>query len=262
MPPEVTLPLPPEDMRALVGVTDPALFDNAQRGNALPEAGELSYGSVLDFGCGCGRLARKLIQQDPQPVRYVGVDLHAGMIRWCNEHLAPLAPQFSFVHHDVYNAGFNPSATARMLSFPVEDGAVDVVVAHSVFTHVVEEAALHYLAECARVLRPGGALVSTWFLFDKRPFPMMQSFQNALYINAGDPSNAVIFDREWLRAATAEVGLVMTDAWPPAIRGFHWQLRFEPAATGRPAIELPADQAPLGSLPPPVLTVPAHTIGA
>ena len=28
---------------------------------------------------------------------------------------------------------------------------------------------------------------------------MMQDFQNALYINDVDPTNAVIFDREWLR---------------------------------------------------------------
>jgi hypothetical protein len=105
-------------------------------------------------------------------------------------------------------------------------------------------------------------LVSTWFLFDKAPFPMMQSFQNALYINAIDPTNAVIYDRAWLRAAAAEAGLVATGAWPPAIRGFHWQIFFSPVAAGIPEIELPADEAPLGSMPPPVLSVPAHTIGA
>jgi SAM-dependent methyltransferase len=255
-------PLPPEEMRALVGLTDPALFDNPNGANVLPEAGERAYGAVFDFGCGCGRHARKLIQQQPQPERYVGIDLHAGMIRWCNEKLAPLAPQFRFLHHDVYNAGLNPASRAAMADFPVEDHAFDVVVAHSVFTHVVEEAALHYLAECARVLRPGGTLVSTWFLFDKQPFPMMQPFQNALYINSNDPTNAVIFDRAWLGAATAEAGLVMTEVWPPAIRGFHWQIRFEPAATATAAVELPEDTAPLGSMPPPVPTVPAHTIGA
>jgi SAM-dependent methyltransferase len=249
-------------MRALVGVTDPALFENPSGANALPEAGERAYGAVLDFGCGCGRLARKLIQQDRQPTRYVGVDLHAGMIRWCNEHLAPLAPQFSFLHHDIFNAGFNPAAPARMLDFPVEESAFDLVVAHSVFTHVLEDAALHYLSECARALREDGMLVSTWFLFDKAPFPMMQSFQNALYINAIDPTNAVIYDRAWLRAAAAEAGLVATGAWPPAIRGFHWQIFFSPVAAGIPEIELPADEAPLGSMPPPVLSVPAHTIGA
>ena len=255
-------PLPPEEMRALVGVTDPALFDNPSGGNALPEAGERAYGAVFDFGCGCGRLARKLIQQQPQPTRYVGIDLHAGAIRWCNEHLVPLAPQFSFVHHDVFNPGFNPAAAARVAPFPVESGSFDLVVAHSVFTHVLEDAAVHYLAECARALHEGGALASTWFLFDKTLFPMMQSFQNSLYINVGDPTNAVIYDRGWLRAAAAEVGLVVTRAWPPAIRGFHWQILFQPVAAGVTEIELPADEAPLGSMPPPVLSVPPHLIGA
>jgi SAM-dependent methyltransferase len=249
-------------MRALVGVTDIALFDNPSGANALPEAGERPFGAVPDFGCGCGRLARKLIQQDPQPKRYVGIDLHAGMIRWCHEHLAPLAPQFSFVHHDVFNPGFNPGAAPRALDFPVESAAFDVVVAHSVFTHVLEDAAVHYLGECARALRDDGLLVSTWFLFDKALFPMMHSFQNALYINLGDPSNAVIYDRAWLRAAAAEAGLVITSAWPPAIRGFHWQICFSPVAAGVPEIELPADEAPLGSMPPPVISVPPHTIGA
>ena len=44
-------------------------------------------------------------------------------------------------------------------------------------------------------MRPDGWLHASWFLFDKRLFPMMQPFQNALFINETDPSNAVIFDR-------------------------------------------------------------------
>ena len=35
---------------------------------------------------------------------------------------------------------------------------------------------------------------------------MMQDFQNALYINDVDPSNAVIFDREWLRRRSETPG--------------------------------------------------------
>ncbi len=256
------IPLPPEEMRALVGVIDPALFDNPSGANVVPDLGELTSGAVLDFGSGCGRLARQFLQQIPQPSRYAGVDLHAGMIRWCNENLAPLAPQFSFVHHDVYNAGFNPSATAAMLPLPFDNDAFDAVVAHSVFTHVVEEAALHYLSECARVLKDDGGMLATWFLFDKRPFPMLQAFQNALYINSKDPSNAVIFDRAWLRAAAAEAGLAVVGATPPSVRGFHWTIGFAPLAAGREEIVLPEDDAPFGSIPPPVLSVPAYTIGA
>ncbi len=256
------LPLPPEEMRALVGVTDPAFFDNPRHENALPELGQRAYGALFDFGCGCGRLARRLLQQDPPPRRYVGIDLHAGMIRWCDEHLAPLAPQFSFAHHDVFNAGFNPRAEASFLPFPVEDAAFDAVVAHSVFTHVVEDAALHYLRECARILAPGGRLLSTWFLFEKSGFPMMQDFQNALYIAYNDPTNAVIFDRTWLVAAAEEAGLVVTVVTPPALRGFHWTISLEPGATAGPPAAFPEDTAPVGSVPPPILRIEPSSIGA
>ena len=50
---------------------------------------------------------------------------------------------------------------------------------------------------------PDGVAVTTWFLFDKANFPMMQEFQNALYISDFDPTNAVIFDRTWLSGALA-----------------------------------------------------------
>src|SRR5262249_1758553 len=155
-------------------------------------------GNVFDFGCGCGRIARQLIRQCPQPRSYLGIDLHAGMVRWCRDNLSPHAPQFRFVHHDVFNPGFNPGAEkAHRTEFPADGESCDLVIAHSVFTHIIEDHAAYYLGECARVLRPGGLLVSTWFLFDKREYPMMQEFQNALYINTSDPTNAVIFDREW-----------------------------------------------------------------
>src|SRR5439155_7699 len=80
----------------LVGTADPSLFDNPTGrlvvGGVPPEA----YDSVLDFGCGCGRIARQLIQQDPRPRAYLGIDVHRGMIQWCRENLAPRAPGFRF----------------------------------------------------------------------------------------------------------------------------------------------------------------------
>lgn len=255
------IPLPPDEMRALVGVTEPALFDNASGSPVLPAAGERSYGAILDFGCGCGRLGRQFLQQDPRPTRYLGIDLHPGMIRWCQNNLAPISSDFEFVHHDVFNAGFNPTASARMLEFPADTGSFDAIVATSVFTHLIEDAAVHYLHECARVLKPDGALVATWFLFEKRFFPMMQASQNALYINLTDPSNAAIFDRSWFRAAVDIAGLTITAAVPPAIRGFHWTFVIEPSGSGKKTIDLPEDRAPFGSMPPPVPQVPPHLIG-
>ncbi|MGA8370646.1 MAG: class I SAM-dependent methyltransferase [Acidimicrobiales bacterium] len=251
---------PPEEIRALIGTTDLAAFDNPSGDAVIPDVERRTYGDILDFGCGCGRLARQFVQQIPQPRSYLGLDLHAGMASWCADNLAPFAAQFRFEHHDVFSPGFNPEADNKHAALPVQDQSRDLVIAHSVFTHITEDSAIFYLEECARVLRDDGYLVSTWFLFDKRQFPMMQPFQNALYINTIDPTNAVIFDGGWLKEACQLAGLRLVSFAKPELRGYHWVLRF--ARTEHPSsFTLPDDDAPIGSLPPPILTVPLHTIG-
>ena len=128
-PPDGPLPIPPFEMRQLVGPTDEAAFDNAS-GDPILEVPESQFDAVLDFGCGCGRLARQMIQQRARPRRYVGFDLHAGMVRWCQEKLAPRAHGFEFLHHDVDNQSFNPgSGKPAVLPMPVEDAAFSLVIA-------------------------------------------------------------------------------------------------------------------------------------
>ena len=73
--------MPPLEMRVLVGPTDPGLFDNPDGKLVFEGLDPEQYRSVLDFGCGCGRVARQLIQQRPRPRRYVGLDLHSGMVQ-------------------------------------------------------------------------------------------------------------------------------------------------------------------------------------
>lgn len=218
------------------------------------------YEMVLDFGCGCGRVARLLAQAErPMPKRYLGIDLHAGMIGWCSENLAPRLPGFEFEHHDVYNPGLNPDPTLpRMLPLPVADQSVSLLTAVSVFTHLTQETAEFYLDEVARVLRPDAVMVASFFLFEKRYFPMMQDFQNALYINTSDPTNAVIFDRQWLLGALADRGLGVTAANGPEVRGFQWVMEITP---GSRSVAIEPDRAPFGRRPPPVPTSPAHEVG-
>jgi SAM-dependent methyltransferase len=248
----MTLPFPPVEYRALVGCVDEAYFDNPGRAPVFPELPSSAYDFVLDFGCGCGRIARQMIQQETPPRRYVGVDLHAGMISWCRSALAPLAKGFDFFHHDLFNRSLNPRGAVGHMPFPVEDGSVSLLVAWSVFTHLNEAQATFYLSEVARVLRSGGVMVSTWFLFDKSDFPMMQHFQNALFINDVDLLNAVIFDKAWLRKTCAANGLAFTRLVPPTIRGYQWQIWIEPARPGQPEIDYPIDDAPEGRVPPPI----------
>jgi SAM-dependent methyltransferase len=246
------LPLPPPEFRRLVGPTDPKFFDNSGPQLVFSDVNEDAYSSVFDFGCGCGRLARQLIQQRPRPGRYLGVDRHKGMISWCHENLAPRAPGFEFQHHNVFHEMLNPQGTPGHLPLPAADKEATLFIAWSVFTHLLEPDAEFYMQELARVLGQTGVAVTTWFLFDKGDFPMMQEFQNALFINDRDPTNAVIFDRDWLSRQVSGADLVMTRIIPPSIRGFQWTIHLERRQEGRVPAAFPEDVAPRGIARPPI----------
>jgi SAM-dependent methyltransferase len=256
------LPLPPLEMRQLVGPVDPALFDNPSGGLVYPYLPATAYGRVLDFGCGCGRIARQLIQQRPRPRRYLGIDLHRGMVEWCRNNLAPAADGFEFIHHDVFQPSFNPGAEKpATLPFPAEDRSFTLVEATSVFTHLTQSAAVHYLSEVARVLEPSGLLHATWFLFEKDEYPMLTEVQNALYTNEYDLSSAVIFDRDWVRSTAAEAGLTIVEVQPPEIRNFHWRVIMQPSRDGLEEAAFPPDDAPSGAAPPPAVPPDPSRIG-
>ena len=101
---------------------------------------------VLDFGCGCGRIARWLAPQVMSSGgRFSGVDLNARSIEWCSRHLP---------------GRYTENRLHPPLAFP--DAAFDLVYAHSVLTHLTEQVATAWLAEIARILRPDGLAIVTF----------------------------------------------------------------------------------------------------
>lgn len=225
----IDLPLPPLEFRHLVGPTDPAAFDAPSVNLQLAQLPPDVFASVFDFGCGCGRIARQLMLSGRLPLRYLGVDPHKGMIDWCRANISARAPQFQFRHHDVFQEFMNPGGTFDPVPLPAAAGSVTLFLAWSVFTHLLPPDAEYYLRELARVLTPNGVAVTTWFLFDKRDFPMMQEFQHALYISDFDPTNAVIFDRQWLEQTIASAGLTIESRTEPAVRGHQWAMHLRAA---------------------------------
>jgi SAM-dependent methyltransferase len=225
----IDLPLPPLEFRHLVGPTDPDDFDAMSVTAQLEQLPPALFASVFDYGCGCGRLARQMMRHGRIPLRYLGVDPHKGMIDWCREHITTRAPQFQFRHHDVFQEFMNPDGSFESVPLAADDGSVTLFLAWSVFTHLLPVDAEYYLHEVARVLAPDGVAVTTWFLFDKRDFPMMQEFQNALYISDFDPTNAVIFDRRWLERTIADAGLTIASTTTPAVHGHQWAMHLRHA---------------------------------
>ena len=97
---------------------------------------------VLDFGCGCGRTLRWLLQAG-HSAEFYGVDVDREAVAWCAEH----HPQASFsVNH-----------AEPPLPFP--DGFFDVVYCLSVFTHLNETMQDAWIVELHRLLSPGGVVL-------------------------------------------------------------------------------------------------------
>jgi SAM-dependent methyltransferase len=117
--------------------------------------------TVLDIGCGCGRTARSLI--DNRWVRrYIGFDVIETNVKWCNKFLAPMREGVAEFHwFDLHSAEYNPNGALKSheLRFPAEDRSVDMAFACSLFTHLLEPDAKHYLDEIGRVLSPRGVAI-------------------------------------------------------------------------------------------------------
>jgi SAM-dependent methyltransferase len=221
------IPMPPLELRKMVGPTDPKAFDNPS-GEPIYGRFGLSldaYESVFDFGCGCGRVARQLLQQNPRPRRYVGIDVNKGMIDWCKKHLSPLDPNFQFFHHDVFAPGYGQGNSLQLAQpFPIQDGEVSLFIAVSVFTHLFRRQTEYYFREVARILKPQGAAFTSWFFFDKDSFPFLLEGPFCLFTGETNPTEAVIYDRRWFIDTVRHLGLGVRSTTLPGIAGHQWMV--------------------------------------
>lgn len=171
----------------------------AQAGFSLAD-----LGNILDFGCGDGRVIRWL--ERLAGTREVwGVDIHAGRILWCKQHLDP-ALRFL--------------TTTMVPHLPFEDHHFGFVFAGSVFTHI-DDLADAWIAELRRILRPGGKLFMTVHLRRDiellhgkyrdselarglRTHPEYEEFVNAefdLFTIGRSAESSVFYDLDFLRRA-------------------------------------------------------------
>jgi SAM-dependent methyltransferase len=99
--------------------------------------------AVLDFGCGCGRVARLMPRY--LDCEIFGCDITAPAIEWCGRNLP---------------GEFFPSADEPPLDVP--DACYDALYAVSVLTHLDERRQDAWLQEWRRIVRPGGLLLVTY----------------------------------------------------------------------------------------------------
>lgn len=108
-----------------------------------PVGGPVGTSLAVEIGCGLGRVCLALAERCD---RVVGIDISPEMLRRAVPH-----PRVSYVVGD--------GASLGMLA----DGIADLVLTFTVFQHIPSPSVIEgYIAEAARILRPGGIFVFQW----------------------------------------------------------------------------------------------------
>lgn len=148
------LPAPDSALVATTqGLGDVAVYRDSIVGSLLAMESLLSASgcdpgrvrSVLDIGCGTGRLLAGWHAADASR-RLVGTDLNAELIAWNHANLGGVAAW---------------AANGLAPPLPYETGSFDLVVLASVLTHLSLASQTAWLAEVRRLLAPGGRALVT-----------------------------------------------------------------------------------------------------
>ena len=174
---------------------------------------------VLDIGCGIGRKTLPLLQYLSSEALYVGMDLDRRGIDWLLRNVTSQNQRFVFLQQDIYSKFYNPKGALipSRLVLPFPDDSFDMVVLWSVFTHMFPNDTAHYLSEIARVLKPGGKLAASYFLYTDEVIARMDRgdtkfnfkyvLQDCRTTNPNIPEDALAVGLDWLQSALHRVGL-------------------------------------------------------
>ncbi len=181
--------------------------------------------SVLDVGCGLGKTAIHFATFLQSPGFYEGFDIEKPSIDWCVKAITSRFPLIRFKHIDLHSEMYNPKSgsASAAFSFPYASSQFDLVFLASVFTHMFDAEVSNYMHEIARVLKPGGMCISTYYLLndEKRAgiaagtsaFSFGHAYRGSWIERLNPPEGAVAHEESRIRALLAEAGLQLIE--PP-----------------------------------------------
>jgi len=189
---------------------------------------------VLEVGSGNGKNARALTKYLNRQGRYEGFDVVPSGVAWCQQEIASRFPNFRFHRADIHNRTYNPAGKtpAHRFRFPYADETFDYVFLASVFTHMLPADLGNYVAEIARVLKPGGRCFASFFLLNAealrgmaanrggRTFPFPTDLPGCRVADRTWPEDAVAYDEGFLRRQFYCNGLAISE---PIAYGAWWK---------------------------------------
>jgi SAM-dependent methyltransferase len=175
--------------------------------------------SVLDVGCGSGRMTLPLMNYLNSEGRYDGFDISVDAVKWCRENITAKLPNFNFQVADIYNAVYRTDTKGRasQFRFPYDDDTFDLVFLASVFTHMLPPDMENYFREIVRVMKPGGRCLITFFLLNDESTALIDDLKGEYNfehrregyrtVNRDSPEAAIAYPEEFVRSLYEKYGL-------------------------------------------------------
>lgn len=196
----------------VVGGGDPELVAQ-EVVTVIEKYAKLNFGdSVLDVGCGCGRIAAALTQYINHNGHYIGIDIVPGLIEFARNFITPRYPHFQFVLLNESNRTYDSwrrtggENGVSKLTEAVSPQSIDLAIAVSLFTHLDYADAVTMLTSIHHALKSNGRVFVTVFVLDADTIGGIEdgraafSFQHRtatgrLYAEkSDDPTFAVAYD--------------------------------------------------------------------
>jgi len=181
---------------------------------------QLRDGDFLwDIGCGCGMLELALQDLGWQG-RLIGTDIHKPSIDWAHKNIGTRFAGHKFVHMDIYNAAYWRTGTLSAQEWLDGFGGkgFDVVVAKSLFTHVLPDELRVYLKGISDRLKSGAKALLTFFILSEEQAHLAVSGKNRLSFhpygengccavrNPLAPTAAVAYEQHYLMESLRDAG--------------------------------------------------------
>jgi SAM-dependent methyltransferase len=198
------LPIPPAEMMFM---DKPENFE-ANGDMLLGNFYNSSIRSVLDIGCGYGRVAHALGRRGFRGA-YLGLDVLPRCIEWLETNITTVLPSYKFRHIDVQNDRYNKDGRS---AFSLGDVPFtpDWILLLSVFTHMYEKDILGYLDEIKKVMGERSTIYATMFFMGStgaRPYTFRCKVNDHCgYYSEEQPLLAIGYDEEWFRGIVEEMG--------------------------------------------------------
>lgn len=210
----ITAPRVPPRANTLIGGGE-FVFVGDEFFGILKRHGLMPDMKILDVGCGQGRMARPLVDFLDKG-EYTGFDISKASIDWSKANYSDV-PNFTFEYAPVFNARYNKSGDIKAKDhvFPYADNQFDMVFLTSVFTHMFADDIENYLSQIARVLKPGGKCLITWFLINDGMLQAQKPFFDFRYdfdkvsktTTPKNPESALAFDEAYVRRLYSRMDL-------------------------------------------------------